>query len=133
MRRIRCEPDTLPSARSLPALAFYVDHSILILNAEAIRDLVALEESNTPMSVELATISKRSVDVASRLLDSLLNDEFLLELFIGFHNNQYIMICHAATEILHVSECQTISRIQPRSLLPLAGHQTRMPIDNRSL
>lgn len=99
-RNERCTSDGLPSAKSLPVLAFYIDHGIMMLNAEALRDLLACDECAT--SVELTAVSKMSVDVASRLLDLMLTDDTMRELLIGFHNNQYIMICHAATEILHV-------------------------------
>lgn len=73
----------------------------MILNAEALRDLLAIDQSGA--SAETTEVAKASVNTASHLLDLILTNSTLEELLIGFHNNQYIMICHAATEILHVS------------------------------
>ncbi|KAH8654921.1 hypothetical protein BGZ61DRAFT_467197 [Ilyonectria robusta] len=97
-RDARCAPDGLPSATFLPILAFYMDHSLLVLNAQALRDVMAADESTT--STAILAISRRTIEVASRALDLVLADRTMSELLLGFHNNQYIMICHAATEIL---------------------------------
>ncbi|KAL6897493.1 hypothetical protein GGI43DRAFT_409238 [Trichoderma evansii] len=99
LRTARCTADDLPSAVMLPVLAFYIDHSVLVLNAQASRDLMTIDSATT--STELLTITKKTVDVASRLLGLFLFDQVLQELMLGFHNNQFIMICHAVTEILH--------------------------------
>ncbi|OAA64279.1 fungal transcriptional regulatory protein [Niveomyces insectorum RCEF 264] len=110
-RNARCTPaaaasaaaaaadSTLPSTRYLSVLAFYMDHSIMVLNAQALRDLIAIDDTGT--SAELLHLSAENVAVASRLLDTMLHDPVLLELMVGFHNNQFIMVCHAATEILY--------------------------------
>ncbi|KAK7432959.1 hypothetical protein QQZ08_000430 [Neonectria magnoliae] len=97
-RNARCEPDTLPSAALLPILAFYMDHSLLVLNAQALRDIATVDQSVA--SSAILTISRRTIEVASRALDLVITDRTVLEVLLGFHNNQYIMICHAATEIL---------------------------------
>lgn len=99
-RNTRCTPDDLPSSEYLPILAFYMDHSLLVLNAQALRDIAAVNEPTT--STATLTISRRTVEVATRALDLVLTDRTMSELLLGFHNNQYIMICHAATEILRV-------------------------------
>lgn len=99
-RNARCTPDDLPSSEYLPILAFYMDHSLLVLNAQALRDITAVNEPTT--STATLTISRRTLEVATRTLDLVLTDRTMSELLLGFQNNQYIMICHAATEILRV-------------------------------
>ncbi|KAH7242567.1 hypothetical protein BKA59DRAFT_233446 [Fusarium tricinctum] len=98
VRDERCTPDDLPSARCLPILAFYMDHSILVLNAQALRDIAAISDSMVPAA--LLTVERKSVEVASRVLELLATDKTLADLSLGFQNNQFIMICHAITEIL---------------------------------
>ena len=103
----RHPPDGLPSASLFPVLGFYQDHSILILNAQASRDLIVMQ--NKTVSSELLRISKMTVLVANRMLDLILNDSAINDLRFGFHNNMFIMICHAATEILHVHATPPLS------------------------
>ncbi|KAF5001142.1 hypothetical protein FGRMN_1253 [Fusarium graminum] len=98
VRNERCIPDDLPSAKCLPILAFYVDHSILVLNAQALKDLALANDTMTP--VALVTVERKSVEVASRVLELIATDKTLAELAVGLQNNQFIMICHAITEIL---------------------------------
>ncbi|KAG6367912.1 hypothetical protein INS49_002112 [Diaporthe citri] len=85
-------------AEHLPILAFYMDHSLLVLHAQAPRDITTVNEPNT--SAVTLTISPKTLEVATRTLDLVLTDRTMSELLLGLHNNQYIMICHAATEIL---------------------------------
>ena len=105
LREKRCTPDgsqeDSASAEYLPILAYYMDHSILVLNANALRDFVAanaLECLANPCK-----ISRQTVDVACRSLTLVLSDPVLLKHMYGTHNNQLIMICHASSEILFVS------------------------------
>ncbi|KAM0558080.1 hypothetical protein ACHAPJ_005247 [Fusarium lateritium] len=98
IRNDRCEPDDLPSARCLPILAFYMDHSLLVLNAQALKDMTAADDS--VVSTAVLTVVRTTIQVASRALDLVLADRTMTELLLGFQNNQYIMICHAITEIL---------------------------------
>lgn len=77
-----------------------MDHCILVLNAQALRDIAATEGSVS--SEALLTIEKKSVQVASRILNLLATDRTMIELALGFQNNQYLMICHAMTELLRV-------------------------------
>ncbi|KAH6962039.1 hypothetical protein BKA56DRAFT_598235 [Ilyonectria sp. MPI-CAGE-AT-0026] len=98
IRTARCASDGFASAEFLPVLAFYMDHSILVLSAQALRDMTALDETMT--SSELSAVSQKAFNVASRVLDLVLSDPVFRELMFGFHNNMYIMICHAVTEIL---------------------------------
>lgn len=118
LRTARCAADDLPSAAMLPVLAFYIDHSILVLNSQALRDLMTID--NTITSTELLTISKKTIDVASRLLGLFLFDQVLQELMLGFHNNQFIMICHAVTEILYVSAASDVRSTICLDLLPFS-------------
>ncbi|EFX03249.1 fungal transcriptional regulatory protein [Grosmannia clavigera kw1407] len=97
-RNARCLPDNSPSAQYIPLLCFYLDHSIMVLNAQALRDMVAIDQ--TGGSPELMELSAKTFTVASRLLETTLHNEVLQEFKVGFHNNQLIMVCHAATEIL---------------------------------
>ncbi|CAK7236517.1 hypothetical protein SBRCBS47491_009663 [Sporothrix bragantina] len=107
-RNTRCAPS--PSCPYLSVLAFYMDHSIMVLNAQALRDLSAID--NTGTSSELLHLSALNVDIASRLLDTMLHDPMLLELMVGFHNNQFIMVCHAATEILYAIQRGGLSLVK---------------------
>jgi hypothetical protein len=105
LREQRCCPSNLPeefpSAEYLPILAYYMDHSILVLNANALRDFVA---SNVMEGLTYpCRVSCQTVDVACRSLDLILSDPILLKHMYGTHNNQLIMICHALSEILFVS------------------------------
>lgn len=101
LRNTRCVSDDPVIARCHSVLEFYIDHGVMILNAEALRDLLAIDQNGA--CSETTEVTKTSVNTASHLLDLTLTNTKLEELLIGFHNNQYIMICHAATEILHVS------------------------------
>ena len=98
---IRTTPDDPSSQTVLPALGFYMDHSTLILNGQALRDIIAIDETAT--SSELRSVNLTAVRIASRILDRVLKDDSLLKTRLGFHNNQLIIICHAVTEIIHVS------------------------------
>lgn len=102
LRNERCTPDDSPSAKLLPVLAFYMDHSILILNAQALRDIEGAVAIDNSASEALLNIERKSIEVASRALHSLVADKTMIELALGFQNNQYLMICHAMTEILRV-------------------------------
>lgn len=101
LREKRCMPDDSPSAEYLPILHFYMDHSILVFNANALRDFLSINAMD--MLTEPCNVSRQTVDVACRSLDLALNDPMLLTHMFGYHNNQFIMVCHAASEILFVS------------------------------
>ncbi|PTD11464.1 hypothetical protein FCULG_00005009, partial [Fusarium culmorum] len=80
---------------------FYMDHSILVLNAQALRDLATAEDNTSSSSSEaLLDIERKSIEVASRVLDLLSLDKTIIELALGFQNNQYLMICHVMTEAI---------------------------------
>lgn len=84
-------------------MAFYIDHGIMVLNAEAARSLLALADGAT--TADFNTVSQISVKVASRLLKLTFDSENGLgQYLIGLQNNQLIMICHAATDILQVRQ-----------------------------
>ncbi|QKD49454.2 uncharacterized protein FOBCDRAFT_236869 [Fusarium oxysporum Fo47] len=101
VRDERCQPDDQPSSKYLPILAFYMDHSILVFNAQALRDLTASEDSATASA--LLIIQRKNIEVAGRMFDHLITDKTMNDVSVGFQNNQFIMICHAMTEILRVS------------------------------
>ncbi|KAF4342834.1 fungal transcriptional regulatory [Fusarium beomiforme] len=98
IRNERCQPDNLPSSRCLPILAFYMDHSILVFNAQALRDLAISKDPSAPAA--LLTIQRKSIEVAGRIFDHLLADKTMNDVSVGFQNNQFLMICHAMSEIL---------------------------------
>ncbi|KAG6987409.1 Protein priB [Fusarium oxysporum f. sp. conglutinans] len=98
VRNERCQSDDLPSSKYLPVLAFYMDHSILVFNAQALRDLTASEDSATASA--LLIIQRKNIEVAGRIFDHLVTDKTMNDVSVGFQNNQFIMICHAMTEIL---------------------------------
>lgn len=66
------------------------------------RDITNIDISAT--STAMLIMSSRTVEVATRALDLLLSDSGMSDLQMGFHNNLYIMICHAISEIMRVSE-----------------------------
>jgi len=107
LREQRCSSnnpqDESASAEYLPILAYYMDHSILVLNANALRDFVAT--NSMECLANPCKISRQTVDVACRSLTLILTDPVLLKHMYGTHNNQLIMICHASSEILFVSHC----------------------------
>jgi hypothetical protein len=78
-----------------------MDHSILVFNAQALRDLTASEDSATASA--LLIIQRKNIEVAGRMFDHLITDKTMNDVSVGFQNNQFIMICHAMTEILRVS------------------------------
>ncbi|KAL5603801.1 hypothetical protein FOVSG1_006551 [Fusarium oxysporum f. sp. vasinfectum] len=98
VRNERCAADDLSSAKYLPVLAFYMDHSILVLNAQALRDITATDDSM--VSAAVLAIERKSIEVASRALDLIATNKTMADLSVGFQNNQYIMICYAMIEIL---------------------------------
>ncbi|CAC9887333.1 unnamed protein product, partial [Aureobasidium pullulans] len=102
LRAKRCLSDNAsdisPSAEYLPILASFVDHSILVFNANALRDLVGINAVETMANP--CRIFRQTVEVACRSLDLVLSDPVLLRHMYGTHNNQFIMICHACSEIL---------------------------------
>lgn len=59
-------------------------------------------------SEELKTVCRKAFDVANRTLDLVLSDPAMQELRLGWHNNQFIMVAHAMTEVIHVSQPVTI-------------------------
>ncbi|RYP57591.1 hypothetical protein DL769_009394 [Monosporascus sp. CRB-8-3] len=98
LRSTRCASDGVPTAAFLPVLAFYMDHSIMVLNAQALRALTIIDADAA--SSESLTVSKKTLSVASRVLDLVLSDPVFRELMFGFHNHIFIMICHAVTETI---------------------------------
>ncbi|KAF4458076.1 Protein priB [Fusarium austroafricanum] len=98
VRDERCTPDDQPSSRSLPILEFYMDHSILVLIAQALRDLTAADDK--VVSSTTLTVQRKNIEVACRLLEHAVTDKTINELSVGFQNTQFIMICHAMTEVL---------------------------------
>lgn len=129
-RNARCTPDDSPSSLYLPLLSFYLDHSIMVLNAQGLRDLMAIDQ--TGGSAELLDMSAKNFTVASRLLQTTLHDDLLLDLKVGIHNNQLIIVSHAVTEVIYVRSlpsCSTCSISPPLlSLSNPPGHPTRRPL-----
>jgi len=105
VRGVRCTPDSLPSSMYLPLLAFYMDHSLLVLNAQAMRELARSDDETSSPAIRAA--HKKTVKVATRMLKVVMTDPILNDLRLGFHNNQFIMICHAAAEVVQV--CPTLA------------------------
>lgn len=106
-REAICAPDFTPSGKYLPLLAFYMDHSILVLSAHALRDMTTAGDK---YSAGLKAVHYKTAQVATRTIDIVLSDPMMNELRLGFHNNMFIMICHAVAEIVQVS-------FDPRTLL----------------
>lgn len=109
IRNTRCQVEEVPG---LSLLAFYMDHSIMVFNAQCLRDLMALDDEGT--SEELKTVCRKAFDVAKRTLDLVLSDPVMQELRLGWHNNQFIMVAHAMTEVIHVSPPMTSLRLIPQ-------------------
>jgi hypothetical protein len=128
LREQRCSPnnsqDDSPSTEYLPILAYYMDHSILVLNANALRDFVAANTMESLMNP--CKISRQTVEVACRSLNLILTDPILLKHMYGTHNNQLIMICHASSEILFVSHCSHHQLNMRIFLNAPTGHHSRL-------
>lgn len=86
-------------------LGFCLDHAILLVNAHAIQDILSFDQFDAPLN--LAKLSQQSVEVAVRMLDTILFDPSFQPLKIGIINTQLLMICHAAIEIIQVGENTT--------------------------
>lgn len=128
-RSTRCQVAEVPG---LSLLAFYMDHSIMVFNAQCLRDLMALDDEGT--SEELKTVCRKAFDVAKRTLDLVLTDPVMQELRLGWHNNQFIMVAHAMTEVIHVRPPMAFSSLIPQGFgrvkssanqYVLAGYPTR--------
>ncbi|KAH0347629.1 hypothetical protein KCU81_g3372, partial [Aureobasidium melanogenum] len=119
LREKRCIPDTSASSEYLPILAHYMDHSILVLNANALRDFVATNAMQCLANP--CKISRQTVDVACRSLTLILSDPVLLKHMYGTHNNMLIMICHALSEILFA----TTRGCLPPDMMEAAANKVR--------
>lgn len=72
----------------------------MVLSAQAMRDLTALDAEGTLAG--LSAVCQKTVKVAIRVLEAVLEEPVLNSLRRGFHNNQFVMICHAVAEIVQV-------------------------------
>lgn len=100
MEKTRHTRTSVEGVPGLSVLAFYMDHSIMVFNAQALRDLMAIDDAGT--SEELKSVCRKAFEVAKRTLDLVLSDPVMQELRLGWHNNQFIMVAHAMTEVIHV-------------------------------
>ncbi|KAK6384343.1 hypothetical protein LTS17_001906 [Exophiala oligosperma] len=94
----RCASDDLPSADCLPVMAFYMNHSILVINAQALKGLSAAKESER--GNEIVDVSRQTLEAADVLLGYVFSERVFLDRLAGLHNNQFLMVCHSAIEIL---------------------------------
>lgn len=95
-----------------------MDHSILVLNAQAMREGAMLGADITSPAVR--TVHQNTAKVATRTLEIVIADPILNDLRLGFHNNQFIMICHAVAELVQVSRAVTTrlrAQSDPRSIV----------------
>lgn len=74
---------------------------------------MALDDEGT--SEELKTVCRKAFDVAKRTLDIVLEDPVMQELRSGWHNNQFIMVAHAMTEVIHVRRPLTTLPLTPET------------------
>ncbi|KXH67685.1 hypothetical protein CSAL01_06848 [Colletotrichum salicis] len=82
---------------SLPILAFYMKHSLMILNAQAARELKRFGGST---ALTIAAVDSKAFETARQLLDLVLHDQTVSDIGLGWHNNQFVMVAHAMTEVV---------------------------------
>ena len=99
LRDSRCAQDERNSSIYLPILAFYMDHTLLVVNTYAARDLLTFADH--AVCPDCLAVFQQTLTVAMHLIDLLLFDRLLLSIAQGFHNMQLVMISHAAIEILN--------------------------------
>jgi hypothetical protein len=108
MEKIRNTRCNAQEAQDMSVLAFYIDHSIMVFNAQCLRDLMGLADDDERTSEEhVNTVFRKAFDVARRTLDLVLLDPRMQELRLGWHNNQFIVVAHAMTEVIHVRPTQS--------------------------
>lgn len=100
LRDARGESEQPVSLTYLSVLAFYIDHTILVVNTYASRDLLGYADHAT--CPDCLSVFHQTLIVAMRLIDLLLFDQLLLSISRGFHNMQLVMISHAAIEIFNI-------------------------------
>lgn len=100
IRDARCKLDTLQSSAYLSVLALYLDCCLMLINAHALRDLIACNMIET--STSSVRICEQTVEVGLRLMSLILFDDLLQTLRTGTHNTLCVMICHAAAEMTRV-------------------------------
>ncbi|KAK1655799.1 fungal-specific transcription factor domain-containing protein [Colletotrichum phormii] len=82
--KIRCYENDGSSTPSLPILAFYMKHSLMILNAQAARELKRLGGST---ALTIVTVDSKAFETARQLLDLVLHDQTVSDIGLGWHNN----------------------------------------------
>lgn len=103
--KIRCYENDGSSTPTLPILAFYIKHSLMILNAQAARELKRLGRATASI---IAAVDSKAFETARQLLDLVLHDQTVIDIGLGWHNNQFVMVAHAMTEIVQVSGLLTL-------------------------
>ncbi|EXF76821.1 hypothetical protein CFIO01_05115 [Colletotrichum fioriniae PJ7] len=95
--KIRCYENDGSSTPTLPILAFYIKHSLMILNAQAARELKRLGRATASI---IDAVDSKAFETARQLLDLVLHDQTVIDIGLGWHNNQFVMVAHAMTEIV---------------------------------
>lgn len=89
LRNARSQQPDGSKTEEMCILAFCLDHAFLILNAQAIRDI------GSPKSIEESTalknISQQNIDVAIRMMDSILTEDVFQRLKLALHNTSILM------------------------------------------
>ncbi|KAK7436003.1 hypothetical protein Landi51_12757 [Colletotrichum acutatum] len=106
--KIRCYENDASSTPTLPILAFYMKHSLMILNAQAARELRRLGGATASTIV---AVNSKAFETARQLLDLALHDQTVLDIGLGWHNNQFVMVAHAITEIVQALSRGDISSV----------------------
>lgn len=100
LRDTRCDSDQPVSSSYLSVLAFYIDHTLLVINTYTSKDLLSCAGHET--CPDCLSVFQQTLTVAMRLVDLLLFDQLLLSIAPGFHNMPLVMISHAAIKIFNI-------------------------------
>ncbi|KAK1477755.1 hypothetical protein CABS01_03057 [Colletotrichum abscissum] len=106
--KIRCYENDGSSTPTLPILAFYMKHSLMILNAQAARELKRLGGA---IASTIASVDSKAFETAHQLLDLVLHDQTVIDIGLGWHNNQFVMVAHAMTEIAQALSRGSLSSV----------------------
>lgn len=109
LRSIRCshpEPFATPPSPAIPTLSFYLDYSLVLINSYALRDLIGLGVLDD--QAELTSIYQQSMQVADRMMETILHDPAMRKLMLGIINPQLVMLCHVATETIQAARRNTL-------------------------
>ncbi|KAL2688935.1 hypothetical protein Neosp_002985 [[Neocosmospora] mangrovei] len=125
VRRSKCTPDTgiRSGSSSMPILAFHIDHGILLIRTNTYREYLKL---NVPRH-DIDDTLQQIYHVGCKIMRLFVQDPSLVALSSGRHNMQFVMISHAATEVIRCSRLSDDAKEQAATLVRnLAEHVSKI-------